>query len=264
MKRLIAAIVLPVLIASSPVHAQDPAEPPPRESIDIGLSTDTITITSDFSGADLTIFGAVENTDPLVMRQGRYDIVVVLEGPARPITVRKKERVFGIWINTQSVDFENVPTSYLVSTTRALQDITDDRTYQQLALGVNHIFLQPANAGDKAEKLAEFSQALRTTKKQKGLYGERVGGVTFLSNTLFRASLALPASVPLGTHKARAFLFKNSKFIDETSAQLHIAKSGFEQSVYTTAHKYSLLYGIFAVVLAVITGWLGRIIFKRD
>jgi uncharacterized protein (TIGR02186 family) len=264
MKRLVAVILLALFFAPASALAQDQAEPPRRESIDIGLSTDTITITSDFSGADLTIFGAVEDTDPLVMRQGRYDIVVVLEGPSRPVTVRKKERVFGIWVNTQSIDFENVPASYLVSTTRAPQDITDDRTYQQLALGVNYIFLQPANAGDKPERLAEFSQALRTTKREHGLYGERVGGVRFLSNTLFRASIALPASVPLGTHKARAFLFKNGKFIDETSAQLHIAKSGFEQTVFRTAHDYSLVYGVFAVFLAVVTGWLGRIIFRRD
>jgi uncharacterized protein (TIGR02186 family) len=264
MKRLFAVIFVSIVFYAGPAFSQDQAGPAPRESIDIGLSTDTVTITSDFSGADLTIFGAVENADPLLMRQGRYDIVVVLEGPSRPVTVRKKDRVFGIWINTQSVDFENVPASYLVSTTRATQDITDDRTYQQLSLGINHIFLQPAHAGDKPEKLAEFSQALRNTKRQKGLYGERVGGVRFLSNTLFRASVALPASVPLGTHKARAFLFKNSKFIGETSAQLHIAKSGFEQTVYRTAHEDSLIYGLFAVLLAMVTGWLGRIIFRRD
>jgi uncharacterized protein (TIGR02186 family) len=253
-----------VLFAGTPAAAQDERDGAAREKIDIGLSTDTITITSDFSGADLTIFGAVENTDPLTMRQGRYDVVVVLEGPARPVTVRKKDRVFGIWINTRSVDFANVPVSYLVSTTRAPQDITDDRTYKQLSLGINQIFIEPAHPGENPEILAEFTQALRSTKKQEGLYSERVGGVRFLSNTLFRAMVALPASVPLGTHKARAFLFKKGRFIAETSAQLHIAKSGFEQTVYRLAHVDSMIYGLFAVLLAVVTGWLGRIIFRRD
>lgn len=261
-------LILPTLIFSVFLNvqawAQERAGEAPREGIDIGLSTDTITITSDFSGADLTIFGAVENTDPFLMRQGRYDIVVVLEGPPRPVTVRKKQRIFGIWINTQSVDFSNIPASYLVSTTRAPQDITDERSYKQLALGANNIFLEPAHAGDRPTVLAEFSQALRATKKLGGLYSERVGGVRYLSASLFRASVALPASVPLGTHKARAFLFKSGKFLAETSAQLHIAKSGFEQAVYQNAQNNGLLYGIFAVLLAMVTGWLGRIIFRRD
>ena len=43
------------------------------ENIQIGLSTDRFSITSDFGGAELTIFGALESVDPLVSRQGRYD-----------------------------------------------------------------------------------------------------------------------------------------------------------------------------------------------
>ncbi len=71
------------------------AQPSPNrpKSIQIGLSTDRVRITADFSGADLTIFGSLENADPLINRQGRYDVIVVLEGPARPVVVRRKDRV---------------------------------------------------------------------------------------------------------------------------------------------------------------------------
>ncbi len=240
------------------------ADPELTENIEIGLSTETITITSDFSGADLTIFGAVDNIDPLLMRQGRYDIVVVLEGPSRNIVVRKKSRVLGIWINTNATSFRNVPASYLVSMTRNPQDITDDRSYKQLALGADNIYIEPINENGDKRTIAEFREALRATKKSGALYSERVGGVQYLSSNLFRASLALPASVPLGTHKARAFLFKNGRFLKETSDQLHIAKSGFEQAIYRTAQDYGLIYGFLAVLLAMATGWLGRIIFQRD
>ncbi|TIP64839.1 MAG: TIGR02186 family protein, partial [Mesorhizobium sp.] len=77
-------------------------------------STDHVSITAGFSGADLTIFGSLENADPRVARQGRYDIVVVLEGPARKVVVRRKDRVLGIWINLESETFKNVPVSYSV------------------------------------------------------------------------------------------------------------------------------------------------------
>ena len=100
------------------------AQTPLAENIQIGLSTDRIMITSDFSGADLTIFGAVDNADPLVSRQGGYDVIVVLEGPAEPVVVWKRSRILGVWVNSQSETFVNIPISYSVSTTRVFQDIT--------------------------------------------------------------------------------------------------------------------------------------------
>ena len=105
---------------------------------------------------------------------------------------------------------------------------------------------------------------MRERKLATGLYRERIGGVQFLSSTLFRATVDLPPNVPVGTHKARAFLFKHGEFVKETSANLAIVKAGFEQSVYEAAHEYSFYYGLFAVMLAMVTGWLGRVIFRKD
>jgi uncharacterized protein (TIGR02186 family) len=233
------------------------------EGIQIGLSTDVVSIRSDFNGADLTIFGALEGLDPLLARQGRYDVIVVLEGPSRPVVVRRKDRILGMWINTQSATFVNVPVSYSVATTRAPQDITDPKSYRQLSLGTDNIYLQPAEQDDPVV-LDEFTDALRDRKKATGLFSERVGGVQFLSQNLFRATVALPRDVAVGTHRARAFLFKNGVFLKETSAQLAIVKSGFEESVFEFARDQSLLYGIVAVLLAILVGWAGSLVFRRE
>ena len=238
------------------------APEPLRESIQIGLSTDKIGITSSFSGADLTVFGALENADPEVRRTGRYDVVVVLEGPPRLATVRRKDRFFGLWINREAEEFQNVPASYSISTTRAIQDITTETSYRQLALGAPNLAFNQGAAENA--RIAEFSEALRAIKRRTGLYTERIGGVRFLSQNLFRASVAIPSNVPVGTHRARAFLFRNGVFIDELSAPLVIVKSGFEATIYTMAKTQGLTYGILAVALAVFTGWLGRFLFRRD
>jgi uncharacterized protein (TIGR02186 family) len=260
-KRFLPILLLFFWIES--VHAQDANAP---ESFQIGLSTNRVAISSDFSGADLTIFGALDNADQVLARQGRYDIVVVLEGPARPVTVRKKTRVLGVWVNTQSQSFTSVPMSYAVATTRPMQDITQPIMYQRLALGSENIFMRAVEEQElrDPEKVTEFTAALRQQKRATGLYNERVGGVQFLSPSLFRATLSLAPNVPVGTHRARAFLFRNGVFVKETSAQLTIVKAGLEQRIYRTAQENGLFFGFAAVLLAVITGWLGRIIFKRD
>lgn len=255
-----AASFLLLASAALPAAAQTPA----TESIQIGLSTDAISITAGFSGADLTIFGSLENPDPLIARQGRYDVIVVLEGPARPVVVRRKDRVLGVWVNLESETFENVPVSYSVATTRPLQDITEPNSYKQLSLGASNLYMQPAEPSDSPATIEEFTSALRSRKAATGLYSENVGGVQFLSQNLFRATVRLAPNIPVGTHKARAFLFKSGMFVKESSAQLEIRKSGFEQSIFRVAHDYSFFYGVFAVSLAMLTGWLGRIVFRKD
>lgn len=250
--------------AAPTAPATQPSGEPYNETIQIGLSTDRITITTDFSGTDLTIFGALNDVDPLFARQNRYDVVVVLEGPNRPVVVRRKDRVLGMWINTQSETFVNVPISYSVSTTRPMQDMAQPATYKRLSLGTDFKYLEPQEKQGSPATIQEFTAALRERKETTGLYSERIGGVQFLSPNLFRATLELAPNVPIGTHRARAFLFKNGVFIRETSAQLAIQKSGLEQSIFQAAHEYSLFYGIFAVALAIATGWLGRLIFSRD
>ncbi len=270
------ALALLLMLPASLAHAQLPAPealpatpaPLPQqgnsERIQIGLSTDRISITSDFSGTDLAVIGALDNADPQLLRQNRYDVIVVLEGPGRPVVVRRKDRVLGVWINTESETFVNVPSSYSVSTTRMYQDITNPESYRQLSLGPENIHLQPADPAELPTTLAEFSKALRERKKATGEYSERIGGVQFLSQNLFRATVSLPANVPLGTHRARAFLFKAGVFVAESSAPLAIYKAGFEQRVFEYSRSYAFLYGLFAVALAMVVGWLGSIVFRRE
>lgn len=244
--------------------AQEPLQATNPESIQIGLSTNRVAITADFSGADLTIFGSLDYADPLVARQGRYDVIVVLEGPAQEVVVRRKERVLGMWINMESETFTNVPVSYSVATTRMPQDITDTNSYKRLSLGADYLHIEPVDRDGNPVTIAQFRDALRERKAAAGLFSIRIGGVEFLSQSLFRASLPLSPSVPVGTHKARAFLFKNGVFIKESSAQLSIVKSGFEQTIARFATNHGFAYGILATVLAIVTGWLGRIVFRRD
>ena len=133
------------------------------------------------------------------------------------------------------------------------------KTFRQLSLGADSIYLQPEEQDDPVT-LDEFTDALRARKKATGLWNVRAGGVQFLSQNLFRATVSLARDVPVGTHKARAFLFKNGVFIKETSAPLAIVKSGFEQSISDFAREHSFFYGVAAVLLAILIGWTGSLV----
>ncbi|SDP89138.1 TIGR02186 family protein [Phyllobacterium sp. OV277] len=262
MRILIIVFLLTMASLSAAFAQQIPGN---KETVEIGLSTDTIAITSGFRGTDLTVFGAFDNADPLIQRQGRYDIVVILQGPERNFVVRRKDRFFGVWVNSESVTFQHIPASYSLASTRSLQDIAVPKTFAQLALGVNNIFYEPMPDGfGSSASLREFTTELPRLKLKQNLYSQRPGDVQFLSSTLFRATLSLPANVPVGKHVARAFLFRNGEFLRESSTSLNIVKAGLEYRIYKAAHENSLLYGLFAVFLAVFTGWMGRLMFRKD
>src|SRR4029078_11211762 len=142
--------------------AQQAANP---EGIEIGLSTDTVSITAGFTGANLTIFGALDSADPLVSRQGRYDVIVVLEGPTRPVVVRRKDRILGMWINTDAETFINVPISYSIATTPIPQDTTDQKSSRQLSLGANTLYVEPLEKATDPVTIDEFTDALRALNR---------------------------------------------------------------------------------------------------
>lgn len=268
MRRFLAPLALVIAAAcAAPAAAQSVLGQPTtvKEGLEIGASTSEIAITSDFRGADLTIFGALTNTDELLLAIGQYDVVVTLEGPRDYQTVRKKERVFGIWMNTQAMTFEQVPESYAISSTRQL-DNPDDLTanFDDVGVGIEHLPLNPVGYIPNSGTIAEFRDAYRRLKLANGLYQRDRTGVRFVSSSLFRASLRLPANIPDGMHMVRAYLFKSGELIAQKEMPLRVVKTGIEQAITDAAHDEPIGYGLVCVLIAVVTGWGASVMFRKD
>lgn len=265
MRRLLRSILLLAMLAS-PAMAQVPLEQPStaREGLEIGASTGEIAITSDFRGADLTIFGAITNADELLLAIGQYDLVVTLEGPKDYATVRRKERVFGIWMNTQSMTFEQVPESYSVASTRQIDRLDQAPSLNDIGVGIDHLALNPVGYIPDSGLIGEFRDAYRRLKLASGLYQRDTSGVRFVSSSLFRASLKLPANIPDGVHVVRAYLFKSGQLIAQRELPLRVVKTGIEQAITDAAHNRPLAYGFLCVLIAVVTGWGASLIFRKD
>ena len=246
------ALAVLILVVIAPARA---------ERLEIGLSHERVGITSSFDGTRVTLFGTIENPEDLVLERGGYDVVVTLTGPSSEVVVRRKSRVLGIWVNDASQRFAGVPLFYAVSTTRPLEEIADAANLSLLQIGTAN--LQFAPRGTVAGDRDDFARSLKRLKRTRGLYSQTASTV-FLSPTLFRATLPVPANVPIGRHVAQAFLFRDGRYIGSATADMTVEKTGFEQVTYDFAHEQSLLYGLVAVLVAVVTGWLASVAFRRD
>ncbi len=236
------------------------------ESMQIGLSADEVPITSDFQGTNLIVFGTLEETDPTALLAGGYRVVVVVRGPSEDVVVRKKERILGVWVNSQSRRFGSIPSFYSLATNVEVANVAPAQVLKDLGLGVDNI---PMNLVSRAQHTfvvpaPEFSQSLRRIRANKALYADNTQALEFLSPTFYRATLPLPSSAPVGQYEVTAYLFKNGQMIYERSAAMVVRKAGFERWIFTLAHERSFLYGVMAVILAIMTGWLASIIFRRD
>lgn len=225
------------------------------------LSQARIDINTNFRGAELLVFGAIQYPAGAVP-DAPPDIAVVVRGPAAPVTVRQKARVAGIWVNARSVRFESVPGFYAVAATRPVDRLADERTTAIYEIGIRNLQLSPVSGADD-ETTRTFEAGLIAAREKAGLFVERPDGVALTRGVLYAARIGLPAAVPVGDYTAEIHLIRAGRVLASTSVPFVIGKSGFERWVYVMAQQNSLSYGLAAVFAALLAGALAAALTRR-
>jgi uncharacterized protein (TIGR02186 family) len=255
--------VIARLVALAIVALASPAQ---AERLITTLSTSRVLIASNFTGADVVLFGSVERDAQTVARRGGYDIVVTVTGPRENIVTYRKERVFGVWVNADSRNFVKAPAYLTVLSNRMIGDIADLNTLRRTQTGLARILLPQEISGDIADSIRDdpFRQAFLRLKIERNLYRETQNGVTFLTPALFRAAIPIPDNAPTGNYDIDVKLFADGTLLSRTQTALEVVKVGFEQVVANAARDYGLFYGIATALMALLTGWFASVVFRKD
>lgn len=232
------------------------------ETVVVALSADFVTITSNFSGVGLTVFGAIQDAPPGVAWED-YDVAVVLRGPNATVVARRKDNVVGLWINRDEATFAAVPEFYAVHTTVPAEALAEATTLTRLGVGFDYLALTPLGSPMSPEALA-FRDALIRLKTEQRHFVEATGVIENLGELVFRTAFALPADVPVGSYTATVHIFRDGMLVGSARSPLTIAKSSAEQFIFDASRDASWLYALAVVVMAGSIGWLGGIIFRRD
>lgn len=261
--RWLAILFSAVFIGAAAAAAPAPARAAQEARLSADLSDYAIQISSSFTGTSLILFGSIDGVEPSPVNRNEWDVVVVVRGPDVPVTVRRKERLAGVWVNRSAVTFLNVPSYYFVASSRPLETITSEWALRRNGVGVANLNLLPRSRSSP-EKLEEFREAVVRMQRVEGLIDEAPYGVTFRSDTLFRTEIDFPAKVPVGQYRVEVHLLKNGLFVDAQSLPLDVNKTGLERRIYELAHDTPLLYGILAVAIALGAGYLASLPFRRS
>lgn len=224
------------------------------------ISQSRIDIVYTFKGTELLVFGAIQYPRGSVPDE-RPGLAIVVRGPAEPITLRKKARVAGIWINTASVRFETAPGFYAVATSAPIKTLVDERNAAIWEIGVDYLQLSPSSGG--GPDADEFTHGLTSLRRRTGLWSEQEGRIRITQNILYQARIAIPSAVPVGAYTAEIYLIRHSRVIARAAVPIVIDKSGFERWVYVAAQDHGLIYGVVAVGLALLAGWGAGLVVRR-
>jgi uncharacterized protein (TIGR02186 family) len=253
----LAAILL--ALASAATNAE---ETPRQETVQSDISTREISIKPSFTGIEILIFGSIDFSKTPAPETGIYDVIIVIKGPSQPEIVRRKQRVAGIWVNGASRTFPSVPEFYAVLSSRPFRAIAPDETLRKLGIGLTSFDFGRNPKFDPEEEA--YRSALIRLKQEQLLFQEHDDSVDFIGRSLFRATVALPVNVPVGRYTADVYLFRSGELLSKSQSTLEVNKVGFERLLYLLAFKYPFLYGLVAVLLAVLAGLAGWIVFRRD
>ena len=228
------------------------------ETVVAGLSRDAISITTNFEGSEILIFGAVSRVAPPPADSDLH-VIITVEGPPRPVTVRRKDRRFGIWVNTDAAEIDLAPTFYAVATTADLETVitfTEDLRHRITAPWA----IRAVGTGVADQEA--FIDALIRIRTDETLYQLNEGRVDLRGETLFDTQIRLPANLVEGDYRTRIILTRNGEVVDVVSEDIVVRKVGLERWIYNLAHERPLIYGLLSLAIAIAAGWLASAAFR--
>ncbi len=229
------------------------------------LSTNSVEITSNYTGTEISVFGAVERDAQTIIRRTPYEIVVAVKGPSAPFIVRQKEHMGLIWVNANQQKFGLVPKFYAVISSGKFNSIVNSEQQNKLNLGLRAITSRSSLSAEEIQLGNEsFQDALIRLRKEQSLFKQDDDSVIMQRANTFRANLSLPANAPLGRYEIMVYLFTGGTLLASESSGFYVRKIGFEADTALLSRSRPFVYGVLAAAMAIFAGWIASVIFRRN
>ena len=243
-------LALLMLVNTAPVAA---------EEVVLGMSHDEVAITATFDGSEILVFGAIKRETKI--SPVPLQVIVAVSGPSKPLLVRRKERKFGIWVNTDTVEVDSAPSFYAIATSAPWDQAVSDTEDLRHKISINRA-IRSVGAPMHIENAQSFSDAVMRIRKKSGLYQLRENTVAVDQQTLFRTSIEMPANLTEGNYKTRIFLTRNGQVVSDFETDIDVRKVGLERFLFALSRENPLAYGLMSLAIAIFAGWSASAVFQ--
>ncbi len=217
-----------------------------------GISSSEISIDSNFNGKDILLFGA---------KSAAGKLIIAVRGPKQDFLVTKKGKTLGIWHNAQRVKFQDINSYYAIFSTFD-DTIAPNSLLEKLGLGSDNLKYITINEIDKKKKDIFANELVKNLKREE-LYSNGTGRIEFLDETLFKISLRFPKNISQGVYNVDLYFINDGNLESFQTIPIYVNQVGLSAKISKMAYENSFIYGILAVLLALVIGWIANYIFNR-
>lgn len=251
----VAMMVMPILLTAQESE-------PLQEYITTGVSQPSVSITANFSGEEILIYGAIERSRLLEEDEPGPDVILVVEGPAEPVMVRRKERIAGIWINRHFSIITGAPSFYALGSTAPLEEILDPHVIEIHDIGPDQAVLAPGST-EEGENPEDYRLAAIRIKEANDLYRVQPGSVDLIGKSLFESRVQLPSNITEGDYRVTIMLVRDRFVLDSHTEIIPVRRTGIERWIYRLAQDEPHTYGLLSIFVAIFAGWAASETFRR-
>ncbi|WP_370231617.1 TIGR02186 family protein [Cognatishimia sp.] len=231
-----------------------------QENVVLGLSQNRVAITANFDGSEILVFGAVKREDA-IPDGPPLEVIVTASGPKEPLVVRRKEKRFGIWVNTDSVTVDEAPSFYAVATSAPFDEIISSVEDLRHEISIREA-IRSVGADMAVSDAQDFAEAVARIRENNGLYSLQENSVDVAEQTLFRTSITMPANLTEGDYATRVFLLRDKQVIAVHETTIDVRKVGLERFLFNLSRQQPLIYGLLSIAIAIAAGWGASAFFR--
>ena len=219
------------------------------------ISEDNIKIETNFTGKEVIIFG--------ILNDGQ-ETIMTIKGPQKNAVIQKKERILGFWFNTKQITYNQIPSIFFIASSKNIEDILPASTIIKEELSFNYLLENKTSQRNFISdvSLDNWKDNFVRINKNKNLFKKY--NVEKIDNKLFQTRIFFPAKSIPGEYKVNVYQIQNNLILNNKEKIITLKKSGVGSQIYNFAHNNAAAYGLFAIIFAIMSGFLAATLFRRS
>ena len=219
------------------------------------ISEDNIKIETNFTGKEVIIFG--------ILNDGQ-ETIMTIKGPQKNAVIQKKERILGFWFNTKQITYNQIPSIFFIASSKNIEDILPASTIIKEELSFNYLLENKTSQRNFISdvSLENWKDNFVRINKNKNLFKKY--NVEKIDNKLFQTRIFFPAKSIPGEYKVNVYQIQNNLILNNKEKIITLKKSGVGSQIYNFAHNNAAAYGLFAIIFAIMSGFLAATLFRRS
>ncbi len=208
----------------------------------VNISKDKIYVDYDFKGDKIAVFGK---------KEARGNLAVILKSQKLSYKVYNRQKLFGIWTNSNPRTFKDIYNIYKLQTESGLT-INREDGLREFEIGIKNINFYNFASVSSVLNTAEYKEAFLRQKAKTKDYMEEFGKIEgFQNSDLFYTEIEIPPDIKQGKYLIEVMLLENERIKEFQVFQISVEHTGIIKKIKTLSVKHKILYILLSIGLSI-------------